>query len=102
MPNESTDALISTLQNELKKQPISKAWLFGSYACGEERFESDVDLLVRYDKEARISLFTIVEISLALSDAIHKDVDLIEDGRLLPFARESAERDKILIYEREA
>jgi hypothetical protein len=29
-----------------------------------------------------------------------REVDIITDGGLLPFARESAERDKKLIYER--
>ena len=28
------------------------------------------------------------------------DVDLVEEDRLLPFAQKSANRDKILIYER--
>ena len=27
-------------------------------------------------------------------------VDLVSEGTLLPFAKESAERDKILVYER--
>ena len=38
-----------------KTQPVVKAWLFGSFARGEERPDSDVDLLVEYDKDARIS-----------------------------------------------
>ena len=35
-----------------------------------------------------------------LKELLGKEVDLITEGGLLPFARESAERDKILIYER--
>lgn len=31
---------------------------------------------------------------------LNREIDLVEDGTLLPFAVESAERDKILIYER--
>lgn len=43
---------------------------------------------------------TIAGIMVKLEDIIKKPVDLVEDGRLLPFAQESANRDKILIYER--
>jgi predicted nucleotidyltransferase len=37
-----------------------------------------------------------------LKELLGREVDLITEGGLLPFARESAERDKILIYERES
>ena len=37
-----------------------------------------------------------------LKDLLGCEVDLITDGGLMPFARESADHDKILIYERAA
>lgn len=96
----SVNKMLPTLQAAFKKQPIVKAWLFGSYSRGEETPESDVDILVEYDPNSRISLMTISRIMVALSDAVGKKVDLVEEGRLLPFAQESVEKDKILIYER--
>lgn len=33
-----------------------------------------------------------------LKELLNREVDLITEGGLMPFARESAERDKILIY----
>ena len=86
--------------NYFKNQPVLKAWLFGSYARGEQTPLSDVDILVQYDENALITLLTISRIMTRLSDAVGKKVDLVEDGCLLPFAQQSAERDKILIYER--
>ena len=32
-----------------KTQPVLKAWFFGSYSRGEERPDSDVDILVKLD-----------------------------------------------------
>ena len=93
-------SIIPIIQRCLTKQPITKAWLFGSYSRGEERPDSDIDLLVQYDSNARISLMTISRVMCELKKATGKQVDVIEDGRLLPFAVESANRDKILIYER--
>ena len=89
----STQTMNNVIVNYLKTQPILKAWLFGSFARGEETPLSDVDLLVQYDENARISLLKHCAIMNDL-------VDLVTDGSLLPFAVESANHDKKLIYER--
>ena len=41
--------MIKTIQDYFKTQPVLKAWLFGSYARGEETPDSDVDILVDLD-----------------------------------------------------
>lgn len=83
-----------------KDQPVTKAWLFGSYSRGEERPDSDVDIIVTLDKKANVGLFKLSGMLLDLQDILQKRVDLVTDKGLLPFARETADRDKILIYER--
>lgn len=78
-----------------------KAWVFGSYARGEEREDSDIDLLVQFDREnAKVGLFKYASIMLDLEEIFHREIDLVEDGALLPFAERTANRDKKLIYER--
>ncbi len=96
----STQAMTQIIADYFKTQPVVKAWLFGSFARGEETPESDVDILVQYDDTARISLLTISHMMGELERSTGRRVDLIEDGCLLPFAVESANRDKRLIYER--
>ena len=96
----STQAMTRLIADYFKTQPVQKAWLFGSYARGEETADSDVDILVEYDKNARISLLTISHMMGELERTTGRRVDLIEEGCLLPFAVESANRDKRLIYER--
>lgn len=92
---------IEPIKAYLKTQPVKKMWLFGSFSRGEERLDSDVDLLVQYDRDNnRVGLFTIIRIKQQLQEIVGREVDLVEDGTLLPFAVESANRDKILIYER--
>lgn len=93
--------IVENIQKYFRTQPVVKAWLFGSYSRGEETSESDVDILVQYDrKNYRVGLFTIVGIKQHLQELLGREVDLVEDGSLLPFAAESANRDKVLIYER--
>ena len=92
--------IISKLQAFFPVYPVEKAWVFGSYSRGEETRKSDIDIMVRFDKEARISLFDYVGIKNDLEDLFHKKIDSVEEGQLRPWAQESAEQDKILVYER--
>lgn len=92
--------MTQTIADYFKNQPVTKAWLFGSYSRGEERPDSDVDIIVVLDKNAKVGLFKLSSMLLDLQDLLKKRVDLVTDKGLLPFARESANRDKKLIYER--
>ena len=96
----SQQTMIQLIANYFKTQPVMKAWLFGSFARGEETTDSDIDILVEYDENARISLLTISHMMGELEKSTGRRVDLIENGCLLPFAVDSANRDKKLIYER--
>lgn len=102
MLSKNVQELIPKIQQYLASQPIEKAWLFGSCSRGEETPKSDVDLLVRYTRDDHFSLMTIARIMVNLEDIIKKPVDLVEEDRLLPFAQKTANRDKILIYERKS
>lgn len=96
----STQLMTQVIADYFKNQPVTKAWLFGSYSRGEERPDSDVDIIVVLDKDAKVGLFKLSGMLLDLEDLLKKRVDLVTDKGLLPFARESADHDKILIYER--
>ncbi len=100
MNSDTINSLIPIIQRYFSTQPITKAWLFGSYSRGEETAESDMDILVSFDKDAKISLFRYAHIICQLEEMLNRKVDLVEDGTLLPFAQQTANSDKILIYER--
>ncbi len=92
--------MIHTIQQYLSTQPVERAWLFGSFSRGEETAYSDVDILFVPDKTQHFSLFTLGGMYEDLKELLGREVDLITEGSLMDFAKESAERDKILIYER--
>ena len=96
----STQQVTQKIADYFKTQPVNRAWLFGSFARGEETTDSDIDILVEYDEDARISLLTISHMMGELERSTVRRIDLIEEGCLLTFAVESANRDKRLIYER--
>lgn len=90
---------IDTIQEYLKTQPVDKAWIFGSFSRGEERPDSDIDILVSLTPNAHMGL-AFFGMICDLEERLKRPVDLVVDGDLLPFAEKSANVDKILIYER--
>ena len=100
MPSAEVQKLIPQIQAYLATQPVERAYLFGSCSRGEERPDSDVDLLVTYTNSDSMSLMDISRIMVNLSKKLNRKVDLVEDAYLRPFARQSVDHDKIKIYER--
>lgn len=90
-----------TLAEYFKTKPVLKAWLFGSFARGEETANSDVDILVVLDHSQPVGLefFGMYE---DLKELLGRNVDLVTERSLASFARKSVERDRRLVYERTA
>lgn len=95
------EKIYDIIRSYFKTQPIDKAWVFGSFARNENDEDSDIDILVKYIPNVPVGLFKYGQMISDLQELLHIKVDLVKDGTLLPFAIESAEHDKILIYERE-
>ena len=84
-------------------QPVLKAWLFGSFARGDDSPQSDIDILFVPDYSGKpFTLFTMGGMYMDLKEILGREVDLVVDGSLRPYAVESANRDRILIYERKS
>ena len=97
----SKETITKLIADYFKTQPVLKAWLFGSFSRGEETDTSDIDILIVLDDNQHVGLkfFGMYE---DLKELLGRNVDLVTDRSLAPFARESVDRDKILIYERAA
>lgn len=97
-----TQQMIQLIAEYFKTQPVLKAWLFGSYSRGEERSDSDVDILVQYDREQPVGLLRISKMQLVLEHLLGKDVDLVDQETLFPWVEDNVNREKELIYARTA
>lgn len=62
----------------LKKNDVVKAGIFGSYARGEQKKSSDIDLLIRYNQKKKKSLLDLVGLKQELEKKLKKKVDLGE------------------------
>ena len=91
---------IEILRNYLSTQPVRKAFVFGSVARNEEQVESDVDLLVELDQQARVGLIRFNAIKLEIEKILQKKVDLLSEGGISPYLAPVIEKEKRLIYEK--
>jgi len=77
----------------LKKHKIAKAGIFGSYARGEQKKNSDIDILVEFND----SLLTLVGIEMELKKALKKKVDLLTYGGIHPLLKKIILREEVRI-----
>lgn len=70
---------------------VSKLALFGSFARGEENAQSDVDILVAFDRP--IGLFRFVELETKLSEMLNRRVDLVTEDALKPAIKPEVLKD---------
>lgn len=93
---------IEKIKRYFANQPVVKAWLFGSFARGESKDDSDVDILVSFDEKEEVSLLRHAGMLCDLEDILKRPVDLVNELSLYPEVRSTINNDKILIYERGA
>ena len=66
------------------KYGVEEIGVFGSYVKGEQKRRSDIDILVEFKPDARISLLDFVGLENYISDLLGAKVDLVEKSALKP------------------
>ena len=69
-----------------QERGVRNVRIFGSFARGEQRRTSDIDLLVEMPK--RSSLFDLGGLKMDLEEALGRKVDVIPDDSIKPMLRE--------------
>ena len=99
MPSTDVQNMIPQIREYLATQPVERAYLFGSCSRGEERPDSDVDILVALDHSKPIGM-RYFQMITDLEDKLGRTVDLVTEDGLKSYARPYVNHDKIMIYER--
>lgn len=79
----------------LKRYGIRRASIFGSFARGEDREDSDIDILVEFDEES--SLLDLVGLKIELEEALGKKVDVLTYKSLHPLLKDRILREQRVI-----
>lgn len=82
----------------MRARGIRHAALFGSVARGDNRPDSDIDILVEFDPAARVTIFDYVAIKEYVAGLFDGPVDVIDREGLKPHLRGSSERDAIYAF----
>jgi uncharacterized protein len=80
---------------ELERRGIRHAAIFGSVARGEERPDSDVDVLIEIDRAIIRDLFDYGSACGAIEDAVGRPADVALSDRLRPEIAAEVARDRI-------
>ena len=79
----------------LKRNGIKRAGIFGSYARGRNKRNSDIDILVETRKN--MGLFDFVGIKLELEEKLKKNVDLVEYKTIKPLIKDRILQEEVKI-----
>ena len=90
---------IQSIRQYFAKQPVLRAYIFGSYARGDADEKSDVDLLLQLDYSKKIGL-KYVRMQLDLEKLLHKRVEFSSEDFLKPRIKKHIEKEKQLVYEK--
>ena len=85
------------LERLCKEHGVRRLRIFGSAARGEERPDSDVDLIVEFDRPTGFIEFLRFE--RLLSDFFGRPVDLVTEPGLDPFIRESVITSAAVLFD---
>jgi uncharacterized protein len=88
------------LVSYFEKQPVKRAYLFGSVARGEQTPSSDIDILVELDYDQGADFFRFLDMQEQLSALLNIPVDLVSANGLSPFIKPYIDSEKQLIYEK--
>ena len=81
-----------------RKWKIRELALFGSVLNDDYRPDSDVDVLVTFEPNARIGFLALSAIARELSEIFHRKVDLVPKSSLKPLIRDEVIAQAEVLY----
>jgi uncharacterized protein len=95
MSREDIIARLRENETALRARGVTHAALFGSRARGDARPDSDTDIMIEIDPEARIGVWDYVGIKDFIAGLFDGPVDVVKRKTLKPYVRSSVTADAI-------
>ena len=86
MMNMKLEEMKNKIVPLLRRHDVKRASVFGSFVRGEEKEDSDVDLLVEFEGEK--SLLDLVGLKMELERALRRKVDVLTYNSLHPLLKD--------------
>lgn len=84
----------------LKRHDVVKAGIFGSFARGEAKKRSDLDLLIKFKPRSRKSLLDLVRLKFELEDKLGRKVDVLTYNSINHLLKDIILGEEKRIYEK--
>jgi predicted nucleotidyltransferase len=98
MDSQEIIARLRKNESALRDRGVRHAALFGSSARGDQRPDSDVDIMIEIDPAARIGIYEYVAIKDYIAGLFDTRVDVVRRDRLKPHVRPVAAREAIYAF----
>ena len=98
MSSSKLEVIKRKIEPLLKASGIPFAAVFGSVARGEERADSDVDILIRPPTDRKFSLYDLIGLESALKEVLQTEVDLVTESGLSKYMKPFVTRDLEPLY----
>ena len=95
MNREDIIARLRANEAELRGRGVAHAALFGSRARGEDRPDSDTDIMIEIDPAVRIGVYEYVGLKEYIASLFDGPVDVVNREGLKPYVRPAATADAI-------
>jgi len=76
---------------------ITKIGLFGSFAKDEEKEQSDIDILIEFEKDTQNIFELKNQLRNYIRENLKRDVDICREKYLKPYAKEVILKDTIYV-----
>jgi uncharacterized protein len=93
--NKNLSEIKAKITKIIKKKGIRKAGIFGSYARGEQKKNSDIDILIEPTKE--MGFFEIVNLEEELKKSLKKKIDLLTYASIHKLLKERVLNEEVRI-----
>jgi hypothetical protein len=90
---EIDEKSLNLIKDILKNNDIEYAALFGSRARGDNRSDSDFDILIRFKKNKEKGLFGFISLQEEISKILDKKVDLVTQDSISPYIKGNIVKD---------
>lgn len=95
--NKELEKISKKIVEFLKEKGVTRAGIFGSYARGEQKKNSDIDILIEVDKNEKFSLLDLVGLENKIKDRLKKRIDLLTYNGLSPLLRKKILEEEVRI-----
>ncbi|MBX9899091.1 MAG: nucleotidyltransferase domain-containing protein [Qipengyuania sp.] len=86
------------MQPELARSGIAALYLFGSFARGDSRADSDIDLAFDVEPDSKFNLFDQASLQTMLEERLGRHVDFLARHAIHPDLKPKIERDLVRVF----